>query len=194
MPHIGNVIILAENMARYIVKENIATLVLLDRSARQAYIPLRYALQANHPLVEKPKVYFINPDGCETRTKDDNASQLLQRVHPYLSARKELPLLIFDTCCHTGSTMSSVGKFLKCVGFKKIHVGFGYDWRMGDGWDPSGQCLPFDLNGHGNHRDMIVTRSNGELISKREKSIERESSIKNRQKLHKGLRRHYDLA
>jgi hypothetical protein len=50
-------------VAEYLHEEQIGTIVLVDRAARNLHIPVRSAWQESYPDEPAPTVYFLNPDG-----------------------------------------------------------------------------------------------------------------------------------
>ncbi len=50
-------------VADYLKQEGIGTLVLVDRAARNLYIPVREAFRDQNPDARLPGVYFLNPSG-----------------------------------------------------------------------------------------------------------------------------------
>ncbi len=115
----------AKGVSEYLIENNINQLVLIDRAARPAHVAIREYWKNVYPDKNIPKIFFINPDGFYhfsemfgTSQKDTN--QKLQSSYPYLITHKEDPLLIFDTCIHSGTTLKPLLFTLKENGFSKV--------------------------------------------------------------------------
>lgn len=104
------------NVVNYLLNNNVNNLVLLDRSARAFYAALYAWYDFFHPDKPKPNVYFINPDfKSEKKLKHE-----FRGGHPYLYEKRDKPVLVLDTCCHSGNKLSRVKKLLTKVGFSDV--------------------------------------------------------------------------
>lgn len=168
-------------IAEYLAKESIADLVIADRSARPLYVGVmeywRKAL-SNQPM---PKIYFINPKGFKAADamdsdelnktivapvfKDDRIEerglvrtqgeimQEFTHAYPRLFKDKQKPVLLFDTCIHSGETIRTVIETFKEAGFSNLRIGsvspahadssLDIDFYITDKLPEQG-CFPFD--------------------------------------------------
>lgn len=104
-------------------KNIIPNVVLPDRNARPAGIALITAWHHLYPNERVPNVYFINPDAL-SNDKFTKRLEEFKRVHKYLARSYREPVMIFDTCLHSGQTVGSVYGILKLAGFREIYTGF----------------------------------------------------------------------
>lgn len=120
-----------EKVSKFIHENDIKTLILVDRSARLAYIGINQILEKKFSDTPKPKVFFINPKSlvfCEER------NACLKKIS------KEEQILIFDTCIHTGNNMRPVIDFFENEGFKNIKIGVASNARNNSGIKPDLIC------------------------------------------------------
>jgi hypothetical protein len=108
------------NMARYLNKNKVGSLICVDRAARAGYLPVINAWRQLYPDQKRPEVYFINPEGPK-HLNPYFVKSSFSRNHKYLIQRSNLPVAILDTCMHKGNSMRAIVKSLKEVGFKDIH-------------------------------------------------------------------------
>lgn len=154
-------------IAKYAKKNDIRTVCFLDRSARPTYIALKECWNALYPNEEAPSVRFINPKGCisledvesgrytpkwlveedeykqgmvedidNIRPEDEIVKELQEKIQD--NPNKNNPVLVFDTCLHTGITMGTVVDKLLRAGVTDLHTG------AVTSWDYEGD-LPIDL-------------------------------------------------
>jgi hypothetical protein len=138
-------------IAEYIHSAGIKDLVIADRSSRPLYVGVLEYWRGKFQDTERPGVYFINPKGFKNREsfseeelKDINEragnkgdfdesvgrirsekeiSEEFEKIYPALFKDKNEPILIFDTCIHSGDTLSSVVTAFGKAGFKDVRVG-----------------------------------------------------------------------
>lgn len=138
----------SKGIAEYLHTQHINDLVLLDKSARIFYMGIREYWQSNYPNEKIPNIYFINPHGFKSRDalsdseveyierkygfsidvyamREDNESVLREFTTTYkqLISHKDLPVLIFDTCVHSGFSLNIIVESFQKVGFSKLRIG-----------------------------------------------------------------------
>ena len=183
----------------YVHDEGIRAVVLADKSARPAYIGLTRCWQALYPDEDRPLINFMNPLGLQpvnevplikrvrgaaeeiragrgdmpvaARAADDIAEEF-RATFADLLTRKDDPVLVLDTCLHTGESALSILSQLLRTDFADVRLGVvGYSpmtqplvlvpdivFRP-DG--PVEDCYPFGF------RDQIVTKTFDRVASSR---------------------------
>ena len=128
----------AKELADYIESENIRNVVFLDRAARKAWIALDEYWNLKYPDKQKPGFYFMNPDvfktysfaqgaqyplrAYKTDLMDTQVIRQLEENYPALLAEKDKPVIIFDTCAHTGYTIQATERMFNLIGFRDVRV------------------------------------------------------------------------
>lgn len=115
---------LTEYLAVYLKEKNIGNVILLDRSARPAYLGLVKVWRKMFPDAKRPNIYFVNPDGFQPDDDEKSKEQILKEFrynYPALAGKKE-KVLIFDTCIHSGNTISPVIETLEANG-SQVYAG-----------------------------------------------------------------------
>lgn len=123
----------------YCVSESIDDVVLLDRSARPTWNALWQYLSLAHPEEQKPAIHFMNPThlelpdntsfwtrGLEQRRQNKAirvASEELVATNGRLGANQGSPVLLFDTCSHSGNTLRNASRVLEGAGLQDIRTG-----------------------------------------------------------------------
>lgn len=100
-----------DKLVRYIHKRKIKQVVLLDRSARGAYIGVKKMWSELYPEEKPPYIYFLNPGGIGYNDDTDKFESVFK--NSYLINHKEESLLVFDTCIHDGDVMHKATNFLQ---------------------------------------------------------------------------------
>jgi hypothetical protein len=108
-------------MANYLRKNEVKSLVCVDRSARAGYMPVVKAWRMLYPDEARPEVYFINPSALGGMGWHDTERNF-KMSYKYLLGNRKFPVAVLDTCIHTGRAVKSVVGSLKDVGFSDIHV------------------------------------------------------------------------
>jgi len=206
----------SKGVAEYLRSEKVPNLVVIDRSSRPLYIGVRDYLKSKYPDEPMPNIYFMNPKGFKAkeemspeeinniiddcRWKSDLAEaaqqiksreDILKDVegsYKKLMADKDKPLLVFDTCIHSGKSIAPVKKVLDQVGFSDIRIGSVNPSDDGAAVksdfyitkrQPEKNCYPFG-------DDRIIEKTFSHVYSKRsddpyyrEKSLELREEIKN---------------
>ncbi|MEK6899118.1 MAG: hypothetical protein AABW79_03415 [Nanoarchaeota archaeon] len=152
---------IVENLVDYLHRHDISNVALVDKAARPAYIGIKRVWDTKYPEAKRPEIYFFNP----LAFKSDNSSFFkflssrkiigeLKRNYKKLIDDKTLPIMVFDTCMHTGRNMSSIVDTLERTGFEEIHTGVvsfvpvvdyhsvNPDFQALD-YKPSWGCYPF---------------------------------------------------
>lgn len=130
----NDVYVFTKQTVEYLESLSEPSVVFLDRAARPAWVAIDEFWNQKHPNdnLPKPKFYFLNPEGFN-RTRgewrlspkdrtDDVVVKELQEKAKVMLQDKDKPLVVIDTCIHTGSSMESVFFMLKKVGFKDIRT------------------------------------------------------------------------
>ncbi len=177
---------------------------MLDRSARPLYVSVREYMQTKYPDELLPNMYFMNPQGfkaCEEMTPEEideivnyhafkeacleSKEQIRSRekilaefeaTYKKLMQDKDKPVLIFDTCIHTGRTMESVKQTFDRADFSDVRIGTIREncwWAKKVEADyfitkdkPTKGCCPFDT-------DQLVEKTFNHVYSKRTEDPER---------------------
>ncbi len=216
-----DIAVFAKGVCEFIKNEKIPNVLLLDKAARPAWVAFDEYFKVKYPE-EKPDFYFTNPNAFNPETKmppvitlKDALNALLMKnperdrlialaeaefvdVYRKLCADRDKPLLIFDTCSHTGETIKFTEAALKRIGFKDIRIITASlpdpDSKVKSQIDFSDHthcttCYPF-----GYYNDQIIKedssvlskvadddfdRENGILVRKEIRQIVRESLAKN---------------
>lgn len=166
----------------YLHKHRIPSLILPDRSARPLATGVRECWMNTYADQKLPHIYFINPYGFKT-SKDLTDTDLFKQAFPGITGEntpplpdpnktreriqeeftqhypqlihdKNKPVLIFDSCIHSGGTLSSVKDTLRRLGFSDVRIGTVQDAPMNSSVSPDlyikedndvpvGKCHPF---------------------------------------------------
>lgn len=204
----------SKKISEYLRSEKIADLIIIDRSSRPLYIGVKEYLKAKYPDEKLPGIYFMNPKGfkakeelsrseieeiikdCEwksdlvessrqVRSREDIMKEL-EDTYTELMKDKEKPILVFDTCIHSGDSLAPVKKFLINSGFSDIKIGainpthgdskVDTDFYVTEKHSEKG-CYPFD-------RDRIIEKTFDHVYSKRtEDTDKRERSVQLRKEI-----------
>ncbi|MFA6594571.1 MAG: hypothetical protein WCT16_04950 [Candidatus Buchananbacteria bacterium] len=205
----------SKKIAEYLRTEKIPNLVIIDRSSRPLYIGVREYFRSQYPDEEMPNIYFMNPKGfkavedltpeeiadiirdCSWKNDvDEQPHQVrahediileFQDTYKRLMDDKEHPVLIFDTCIHSGGSLEPVKKIFDESGFSDVRIGAVNPSMVGSKVKtdfyittqrPEKGCYPFD-------RDRIIEKTFSHVYSqrttdqrKREQSIRLRKEIK----------------
>ncbi len=140
---------ICESVADHLYNEHIPNILIADRSARPMASGLIKFWKFKHPEEPLPGIYFINPTGFKSidQTSDDELWEVIRKcsavgndlkgqgedslqkeksiveefksVYHNLMEDKDQPLLLFDTCVHSGDSLKPVLRALKKSGIKK---------------------------------------------------------------------------
>jgi hypothetical protein len=137
---------LSEQAEKYKAKH----IILLDRSARPLATALLEYWRLSGNSKSRPEILFLNPDGFSSKSlgislirvgfssaalsigeirkplthSDERAMQnSFKSKFPDLFESRHSPVIVFDTCLHTGGTLDSVVQALEKIGFSNLKVG-----------------------------------------------------------------------
>jgi len=135
-------------LADEIINYGVKNVLFIDSSARPAATALKEYWRIEHPNLELPGLYFVNPFGFKNASDIDEMKQIANSSHdvkkswdsltselartdeqileefkkryPALLAERDKPLLIFDVCSHSGATIPPIKRLLERAGFGNI--------------------------------------------------------------------------
>lgn len=138
---------ITEQLVNAVREEGAEALVLTDRSARLAHVAFKALWDLQHGDELAPEIFFVNPRGFrpnDTDTLDEHmrvtgtgrhgdhidspknrrtANQIQQdfaTTHAALIEYRNDPVLVFDTCVHTGDQAFHVLDTFRTAGFKDV--------------------------------------------------------------------------
>ncbi|MEK7574946.1 MAG: hypothetical protein AAB511_01825 [Patescibacteria group bacterium] len=191
-----------ERVVDFLHANKIPNMVIVDRSSRPMYIGVMEYWRDKYPDEKMPGIYFMNPKGfkardtltpdelvevardCElkddllesprqARTEDEIVEEL-KSTYTHLMVDKDKPLLVFDSCIHSGDTLSSLKDTLEKAGFTNIIIGsvnpsdvlssVPTDFYITEE-RPAGGCYPFD-------RDRMIEKTFNHVYSKKSRKPE----------------------
>jgi hypothetical protein len=204
----------SKKIAEYLRSKKVPNLVIIDRSSRPLYVGVREYLQTKYPDEKMPNIYFMNPKGFKAKEdlspdeireivddcewKEDlvespqkvrsqaDIMQEFKDVYKKLMEDKERPVLVFDTCIHSGGSLSPVKKIMGEAGFSNIIIGSvnpsDKEAKIQSDFfittkRPEKGCYPFD-------RDRIIEKTFNHIYSKRTNDPEkRKKSLRLRKEI-----------
>jgi hypothetical protein len=107
-----------ERLSNYLAVNNIRNVAFVDRSARAAWVGVHKYWSLHFKNRKRPNIYFFNPDGFSER----DAKRKFVNTFTRLITEKDLPMIVFDTCAHTGGTLRSITKILNILDFKDVNI------------------------------------------------------------------------
>lgn len=190
-------------IAEYLKEDDIQDLVIVDRSSRPLYIGVKEYWKDAYPDTPMPNIYFVNPKGFknidevnlfelkaaneEGVWKGDRDEELntvrskyevleeFENVYPKLIQDKDKPILVFDTCIHSGNTLLPLITTLDELGFSDVRVGSVNPSERGSSVEtdffitkrsPEKGCYPFD-------RDRMIEKTFEHVYSQPTKDIQK---------------------
>lgn len=215
-----------KGIAQYLHDQNIADLVLVDRSARPAYVGVRECWHRMYVKDKLPGIFFVNPKGFKSARElnfddylDNEYKAMLKGdsdampsnmnrdksdiqhefalTYKRLMVDRDKPILLFDTCIHSGKSLIPVKKTLEALGFDDLRIGavrpadYGSrvknEFFISSGELPIRPCTPF-----GN--DQIVQKTYDHIYSSpgRKELVIKKSSILLRQEIKKAVNEYLD--
>lgn len=189
-------------VADYLHEQNIPNFVMVDRSSRPMYLGVDAYWRSKYPDEPAPNTYFLNPMGfiptdemtgdeifavryealckdnqcnepARRRSQEDIAVEL-QNTYKKLVNDKDKPLLVFDSCIHSGDTLEPIISTLKEMGFSDVRVGainpspenskVKTDFYI-TRYKPEKGCYPFD-------RDRMIDKNFDHVYSKPTKAAD----------------------
>lgn len=150
-----DVFVASQTAVEYAKYNEISAVVFLDRTARPIWKGFKeYWQQTSTAEQPVPALFFVDPDGFRanyTRTVEQVSAQM-ESEHPYLIGHADKPVLLVDTCIHTGKSLRSVTRDLRDIGFDQLHIGVVSNDRNHSEikpditllpWPPAKPCMPF---------------------------------------------------
>ncbi len=139
--------------ADYLYDNDISALVLVDRSARPAWVGVKtYWDQVYEEERPMPSIFFVNPAGFKEEA-DEGMATRVKTEHPFLGKYKSEPILILDTCLHFGQSLTPVVEGLLGANFEDVHIGVASNKQNFSGLKPDlilvGHrigCYPFSMD------------------------------------------------
>lgn len=141
----------SKSVAEYVEEEKVPNVVFMDGSAREAFVGIDEYWNLKHKgeqdAPEKPKFLFMNPRGFrnadefkkkkyalfgaagplsklppDTVKKKAEVLEDFQQTFDKLMADKNKPVLLIDTCAHSGRSIRNVKDVLSDAGFTDVRV------------------------------------------------------------------------
>ncbi len=184
-------------IAEYLRTEEIPNLIIVDRSSRPLYVGVREYLRSKYPDETMPNMYFVNPKGFKSKEdlsyqeimdfisecmyKGDtidspdqvkNSASIMDEfsnTYTELMKDKKKPVLVFDTCIHSGDSLEPIQGILGKLGFSDVRIGAVNPPEYGSKVQtdyyitrrrPEKGCYPFD-------RDKIIEKTFSHVYSKK---------------------------
>ncbi len=138
-----DIFLFSEGLSQYAHKNKIKNVIFVDSSARPAWVGFDEYWRSTYPNEKEPGIFFMNPTGFDTESEsfmdkafgslnsffggeerrgNSTIVKELNEKYPTLVKDKEDPLLIFDTCAHTGGTIRDIKDVLEEAGFEDIRI------------------------------------------------------------------------
>ncbi|HSX35297.1 MAG TPA: hypothetical protein VLF62_06680 [Candidatus Saccharimonadales bacterium] len=151
----------AEAAVNYIHEEGIGAIALLDTSARPFYIPLihEWNQRFDRAIDPRPPIYFLSPRGFRSKEVSPGFESTVATAaifdrrpyeppfrkrkareikrdfpaeYPELYSRREEPLLLIDTCAHSGRSAIYTTAMLRELGFSDVRFMASYSELTGE--------------------------------------------------------------
>ncbi len=183
-------------VAKFLYENKIPDIIIVDRSSRPLYVGLTEFWKRAYPDEPLPNIYFMNPKGFNSKENaspgyaknvaanaivNGDAYEDADQVRPEAEIKKELkeryfklmkdkdkPVLVFDSCLHTGNTLAPVIDTLESLGFSNLLVGsvnpsdrqsiIQTDFYITQ-FIPTKTCYPFD-------QDRMIEKTFDHVFSK----------------------------
>lgn len=190
-------------ISEYLREEEISNLIIVDRSSRPLYVGVREYLRSRYPDEKMPNMYFVNPKGFKAK-EDETQTEIIDAIHDYIWKKdveepdevrnrkdimrefsetytrlmndKKNPVLLFDTCIHSGESLKPIKKVLDKLGFSDVRIGAVNPSDVGSKvktdfyittQEPEKGCYPFD-------RDKIIEKTFNHVYSQKTKDPNKE--------------------
>lgn len=184
-------------VAEYLRSEKVPNLVIIDRSSRPLYVGVKEYLRSKYPDEQMPNIYFMNPKGFKAQEEltPDEISEIIddcewkgdigewpdqvrnnaeikqefENTYTRLMADKDKPVLIFDSCIHSGGSLEPVKRAFDDSGFSDSRIGSinppDPDSRVETDFyittrRPEKGCYPFD-------RDRMIEKTFDHVYSRK---------------------------
>ena len=198
----------SRGIAEYLEKNNISNLILADRSSRPIYIGVKEYYKSKYKDKKIPNIYFINPKGFKTvegmndketeyiskHSKDENEYEEESKIrneedvinefeqsYKGLLEEKDKPLVVFDTCSHSGNTLKYIKSAFDKLGFTN------YNFLTFDPSDDTSSIQTESIKEKGGHcnflgRDKSVMKTFEHVYSKKNNNkddLEKSAHLRN---------------
>lgn len=148
-----NVFNSVKNIVEFTRENGIKNLIFVDRAARPINAGVSEYYKTAYPEEDMPSMFFINPKGFRSADSADFSDELMANYrsydnfdifettasmpdegvsfqqfseeHPYLAEKIEEPIMIIDTCMHSGISISSVLEKFQEFGFSDVRLALG---------------------------------------------------------------------
>lgn len=201
---------ITEAFVNEVRERGIRNIILPDSSARPLWVGFAELWHIKFPGEKMPGIFFVNPEGLHLSTEEidelfwtlgivnivDDLEKLASQVNSQkreefenrfsgLIKMKDEPLLILDTCVHTGRTMELILKFLEPYGFSNIlTAAVSQDYNSNFKTDfyltekrPEFPCYPAGPEG------LVDKMNNGVVSDPNNDTLIRELSLKTRDEI-----------
>jgi hypoxanthine phosphoribosyltransferase len=118
----------ARDICESIKKNNIPTIVALDKLGRPAGLLISHTYKQLYPHEKQPKVFFLNPGYSGARKIEEDSIPIEEGVvrrnpslQKYIKKTPDQPIMIVDEYSHSGRTIERVKRMLEYSGAKNIH-------------------------------------------------------------------------
>jgi hypothetical protein len=143
--------LIGKGLTRYLHDKNIHQLVLIDRSARPAYIAVQEYWNTAYPDEKMPQIYFVNPQGFkskrdvasvpvfyfledainkEYRSENPSGARYQNEItRDFKESYRELmkhrneKVMLFDACIHSGGSLTPIIRTMQQNNFLHLQVG-----------------------------------------------------------------------
>lgn len=213
----------SKTVAEHLRDGKFADLVLIDRSSRPLYVGVMEYWRRKYPKEKMPGIYFMNPKGFKAKEdlSEEEIAQIamecamkgdaeevpqarsreeimkdLEDTYKLLFKDKEKPVLVFDSCIHSGKTLAPVKETLEAAGFTDLEIGSvnptdSFSAKVKTDFyitsrRPEKGCYPFD-------RDRIIEKTFNRVYSQKNADPKaRARAIRLREEIKKVMQEHLD--
>lgn len=148
--------------AEYLHDNHVPNVVYVDRGARLGWVGMKEYWKRAY-TEKAPDVFFVDPNGF---ARSFGLGKRMQKQQPTLNARRDQPVLVMDTCIHTGETLLPILKGLRKAGFNDVRGGVVSSYDNFSGYtpdlilqttQPDGACHPFNGEATTKHGKGVVS-------------------------------------
>ncbi|EKE25230.1 MAG: hypothetical protein ACD_5C00244G0004 [uncultured bacterium] len=190
---------ICESLVNFVHENRVANIIAIDKSARPFHVGFREYWHHKFPGERIPNVYFMNPNGFVTDEeteyewsyynmkaayKDDildsedarsyqEIEEDFKNTFKKLHHDKDKPVLIFDTCIHSGDSLKNILSTMEDAGFQDVMISVAsnnheamveidhccHDKELRKG------CYPFD-------RDQAIKKTFSSVVSQRNNDVD----------------------
>lgn len=124
----STIVKLSTALAEYMHENSLPTLLIIDARARASYLPFIHAWRKLYREEKRPDIYFVNPVGTidQLEGEEGNIYTAVEEFlsgHRHLVAKRGKPVMVYDTCVHSGMTVRRVATLLRYADFKDVRLG-----------------------------------------------------------------------